>query len=175
MIQSIPAGAEVSVIDDDGKIKGLGVTPVKLPSSEIFKSGNGFSQIQLLKDNYEPKTFVMSKSSMPTSYEISVNLNKSSFDPKAADLNEKNEKIAQQIALANKFIMSKKMFEAEQLLARFVQDYPHISVGYDYMGNINYLKKDYKKALYYYERGLSLNPENVETKDMINKLKSIFN
>ncbi|MFY7992625.1 MAG: tetratricopeptide repeat protein [Bacteriovoracaceae bacterium] len=175
IIQSIPADAEVSVIDDDGKIKSIGKTPLKIPSDEVFRSSKGFSQIQLTKDNYEPQHLVMGKSSMPTNYEVSVNLKKSATDPKSLEMNSKNEKIAQQIALANSYIMSKKFFEAEQLIARFVQDYPHISVGYDYMGNIYYLKKDYKKALYYYEKGLTLNPENLETKDMVTKLKSIFN
>lgn len=175
IIQSIPAEAEVSVIDDDGKIKSLGKTPLKIPSGDVFKSGKGFSQIQVTKDNYEAQNFVMGKSSIPTNYEVSVNLKKSASDPKALEMNSKNEKIAQQIALANSYIMSKKFLEAEQLVSRFVQDYPHISVGYDYMGNIQYLKKDYKKALYYYEKGLTLNPENLETKEMVTKLKNIFN
>ena len=175
LIQSIPPEAEVSVIDEEGKIRSLGKTPLKLPSNDLFKSGTGFSQIQLAKENYQEQTLVMSKSSMPTSYEISVSLKKSATDPKSLEMNSKNEKIAQQIALANSFIMSKKFFEAEQIISRFVHDYPHISVGYDYMGNIYYLKKDYKRALYYYEKGLNINPENLETKDMVTKLKSIFN
>ena len=175
VIQSIPSEAEVSVIDEEGGIRGLGKTPLKLPSSEMFRSGVVFSQLQLTKENYETKSFVVSKSSVPTSYEISVNLKKNATDPKSLEANSRNEKVAQQIALANNFIISKKFFEAEQLVSRFIQDYPHISVGYDYMGNIHYLKKDYKKALYYYEKGLVLNPENLETKDMVTKLKNIFN
>ncbi len=175
VIKSIPPEAEVSVIDGDGEIKSLGKTPLKLPSAEMFKSGAGYSQLQISKENFESKSFVMSKSSLPTNYEISVNLTKTSTDPKILEGNLKNEKVAQQIAQANNYIHSRKLLEAEQLISRFIQDYPHVSVGYDYMGNIQYMKKDYKKALYYYEKGLGLNPENLETKDMVTKLKSIFN
>ncbi len=175
IVQSLPAGATVTVMDEAGKIRSLGQTPLSVELSDVFRSGTSFSEIQIIKDDYSAETILLSKSSLPTNYEVSLNLKKNQQDLKSVDILQKNESIAQKIAQANNLMNQKRYEEAEQIVSKFVLDYPNISVGYDYMGNIQYLKKDLKRALFYYEKGLHINPDNLETKEMVSKLKSIFN
>lgn len=174
-IQSLPSDAEVSVVEPDGKIKSLGKTPFNVKLEQVFRPGTQFSQIKVAKDEHYPETMVLTKSTMPVSYELSVALQRQLQDPKALEANSRNERVAQQIAQANNYINTKRLFEAEQLMTKFVQDFPHISVGHDYMGNINYLKKDFKRAIYHYEKALQINPENVETRAMVERLRGMFN
>ncbi len=174
-IQSLPSEAQVSIINIDGKIKNIGKTPLTLKPNEAFRSGSQYSQIQISKDNYNTETVVLTKSIMPMYYELSVNLERQMQDAKSVEANSRNEKVAQQIAQANNFINNKRLFEAEQLMTKFILDYPHISVGHNYLGNINFMKRDFKKALTHYERALQINPENIETREMISKLKTMIN
>lgn len=174
-VQSLPSESDVALVDEEGKIKPLGKTPLKVKADDVFKSGSAYSQIQISRPDHHTESIMVSRSSMPIDYEISINLKRQIQDPKALEANSRNERVAQAIAQANNMIATKRLVEAEQMMAKFIQDFPHISVGYDYMGNINYLKKDLKRALYYYEKGLQINPENLETRDMVNKLKSMFN
>lgn len=174
-VQSIPGDAEVSVLDEEGKIRPLGKTPLKTNLDDVFKSGSAYSTIQITKDDHLAESIVISKSSVPVDYEVSVKLDKVASDPKGLEAQSRSEKIAQQIAMANNLITTKRLVEAEQLMSKFILDYPYVSVGYDYMGNIQYLKKDLKRALQYYSKGLQINPDNVETREMVNKLKGILN
>ena len=81
--------------------------------------------------------------------------------------------MASAIARANGLIQSKQYGEAETVMLNFIEQYPSVSVGFDYLGNLNYLQKKYAKALKYYKRAISLNPQNAERKIIVERIQSL--
>jgi tetratricopeptide (TPR) repeat protein len=165
-LKSVPDGAAVSAIESDGSSRLLGKTP--LETSESMQS------LLIEKEGFESsRIFVGSLKSQ--NYEYSVKLSPKAEDPKITDIKSRYERLAKSIAKANNLINNKKYTEADSLLVNLTNDYPYVSVGYDLLGNISYLQKDFRRAIGYYQKSLELNPENVETKQVLDRLRSMSN
>lgn len=165
-IRSLPQGATVSVIETDGTIKEIGKTP--LDTNEQYVS------LQVDKEGYEPYRIFLG--GIKTSgQEFTVKLASKAEDLKVGDIKNRHEKLAKGIARAHSLITRKKFTEAEALLINLTNDYPHVSVGYDLLGNISYLQKDLRRAVGFYEKSLQINPENLETKQVVDRIKSMSN
>ena len=83
------------------------------------------------------------------------------------------EKLARNIAKANSLIHLKRYPEASSILQNVVNDFPHVSVGYDLLGNISYLQRDFKQAEQYYQKSIQISPDNVETQNVLERIKKI--
>ena len=165
-LKSVPDGAIVSAIEADGSSRPLGKTP--LQTSESMQT------ILIEKEGFESsRIFVGLLDSQ--NYEYSVKLTPKAEDPKVTDIKSRYERLAKNIAKANNLISRKKYSEADSLLVNLTNDYPYVSVGFDLLGNISYLQKDFKRAIGYYQKSLELNPENVETKQVLDRLRSMSN
>ncbi len=172
-IQSTPEDAVVSVMDNNGVATVIGKTPLTSAESEVYRSSNRYSQIQIKKDNYKPQEIVLVKSTMGSETIVNVQLTKEEANLNGIEQSQAQEKIASAVARANGLIQSKQYAEAEAIMANFVEQYPNISVGYDYLGNLNYLQKRFPKALRFYKKALSLNPQNAERRNIVDKLESL--
>lgn len=172
-IHSVPEEAVVSVIDSNGVATVIGKTPLTSAESDVYKSNNRYSQIQIKKDNYKSQEVVLVKSTMGSETVVNVQLIKEEANLNGVEQLQTQEKIASSIARANGLIQSKQYAEAESIMANFVEQYPSISVGYDYLGNLNYLQKRFPKALKYYKKALTINPLNAERRNIVDKLESL--
>ena len=170
-ITSSPDKAEVKVTTNDGETKSLGTTPLELSGKEIYSSASRMSVIHISKEGFESQNVFIAQESSLESYNINIKLRTKSEDVKNQDIKARQEKLAKNIAMSNNLISKRKYDEAERVLTSVSQDFPYVSVSYDLLGNIAYLRRDFRAAINYYEKSYQLNPENSETKTMIDKLK----
>lgn len=165
-LKSSPEGANVLAIETDGSSRIIGKTP--LETSESMQS------ILIEKEGFESARIFIGRLNSQN-YEYSVKLTPKADDPKLTDIKSRYERLAKSIAKANNLINKKRYVEAESLLINLTNDYPNVSVGYDLLGNISYMQKDFRKAINHYQRSLELNPENSETKQVLDRLRSMTN
>lgn len=165
-LKSFPEGANVSAIESDGGTRLLGKTP--LESTESMES------LIIEKEGYESTRIFVGRLDSQH-YEYSVKLTPKAEDPKFTDIKSRYERLAKSIAKANNLINNKRFAEAESLLGNITTDYPNVSVSYDLLGNISYLQKDFRRAISHYQRSIEINPENSETKQVLDRLRSMTN
>ena len=172
-INSVPEGATVSVKSSDGSHRVLGKTPLEVPIREALGSGR-LNSLLVSKEGYGDYGLMLARDATQENYDIQVLLQSKTEDPKVADSRERQEKLAKNLVQAHNLIAVKRFEEAKNLLNSIVQEFPHISVAYDLMGNLAYLQKDLRAARDYYERSLSINPENQDTRLMVDRLKGML-
>lgn len=173
-ISSSPEGANVSARGSDGATRLIGKTPLKIENSELSQSEGRITSLAVTKDGYQEQQILLGRDRGKENYDINIRLQGQIEDPKVLDAKGRQEKLAKSMVQAHNLITGKRYDEARSLLTAVVQDYPHISVGYDLLGTLSYLQKDLKSALNYYERSLQINPENFETKQMVDRLKGML-
>lgn len=170
---STPEDAQVSVVDTNGTAVVIGKTPLASNESDVYKGNNRYSQLRISKDSYQSQEIVLMKSTNGSETTVNIQLQKDASTQNLGEQTANQEKVASAIARANGLIQSKQYVEAEAVLVNFVEQYPGISVSYDYLGNLNYMQKRYQKALKYYNKALSLNPQNAERRSIVEKLQNI--
>lgn len=170
---STPADADVSVVDQTGISTVLGKTPLSINESDVFKGSNRYSQVKIKKDSYTEQEVVLMKPLFGADTTVNVQLKKDENVQNIGEQTITQEKVASAIARANGLIQSKQFVEAEVVMTNFVEQFPSVSVGYDYLGNINYLQKKYAKALKFYTRADSLNPTNAERKVIVERIQNL--
>jgi len=172
-IVSIPAEASVYQVDGEGKITLLGKTPLELNEQSLNFQLKKYVQLEISKNGFQSKSMIITKGAEFANYEISVKLNFQESELSGVLANKSNEKLAKGIADSRNLIQLKRYDEAEKILIPLSQEFSHVSVILDYLGNIAYLKRDYQTAYKYYEKSVSLNPGNVNSVMMLNNLKNI--
>jgi len=170
---STPSDADVSLIDANGIATVIGKTPLTSTDADIYKTNNRYAQIRIKKEGYTEQEIVLMKATYGSDTSLSFQLKKDENVQNMGELTMTQEKVASAIARANGLIVSKQYPEAESILLNFVEQYPSVSVGYDYLGNLNYLQKKYAKALKYYNRALILNPQNAERKIIVERISNL--
>lgn len=172
-VQSSPEGASVTSRSSDGSTRLLGKTPLSVSSSDLGGGGR-LSTLVISKDGFQDQTLFLGRDRGSENYDINVSLRTQAEDPKLLDAKERQEKLAKNMVRAYNLLNNKRYDEARAILMNLTQEYPHVSVGYDLLGTLSYLQKDLQSARTYYERSLQINPENVETKQMIDRLKGML-
>jgi tetratricopeptide (TPR) repeat protein len=172
-VSSDPSGATISVVDQNGNSTDLGATPRVLLMDQVFKGGEQFKELIVSKDKYMTERVVIPRTDNTKKYKFSWKLFK------VEQLSEKflskdQDKLASSIASAYSFISQKDYLRAESILNQALNDFSGVSVLYDLMGNLQYIKKDYKKAYKFYKKSAEYNPTNIETNKMVEKLKGIY-
>lgn len=168
-IQSYPKNAEVSIVESDGEIKKIGVTPLDIDSQKLYFSG-GAIKFLFSKVGYKDEFVYLVQSTIRSDIKISTTL-KEVNDVKGVLSNRKLERLSGKIAEAQKFTFSKNYKRAEAILSNVIEEFPNVSVTYDLIANIYYLTNDTSRALYYYEKAKVISPENIKRDYLINKLK----
>ena len=170
---STPNEADVSVVNSNGIATTLGKTPLTANESDVYQGNNRYTQVKIKKDGFLEQDIVLMKSTFGSDTSISVQLKKDETVQNIGEQSITQEKVASSIARTSGLILAKQYAEAENVMLSFVEQYPSVSVGYDYLGNINYLQKKYAKALKYYNRALALNPQNTERKIIIDRIQNL--
>ncbi|MCO4794471.1 MAG: hypothetical protein KC493_12195 [Bacteriovoracaceae bacterium] len=172
-VSSTPAGAKVSAVDQFGNNQELGVTPSVLPMDQVFKGGEQFKELIITKDEYMTERVIIPRSESTKKYKFSWNLEKIEQIGERF-LAKDQDKLAGAIASAYSFISQKDYLRAESVLNQALNEFNNVSVLYDLMGNLQYMKRDYKKAYQFYKKSAQYNPNNSDTNKMIDKLKGIY-
>jgi TolA-binding protein len=172
-IISTPEDAQVSIVNDNGTTTVIGKTPFNSNQAEVYRNEKLYSQVKISKDNFQSQEILLMKSPTGSEATINVQLKSEEVSKNHDDQLAVQEKIANSIAHANGLIQSKQYAEAESLMLHFIELYPSISVGYDYLGNLNYIQRRFAKALKYYNKALSLNPQNTERHTIVEKIKNL--
>lgn len=169
-----PEGVSVARISN-GESQVIGKTPFDVNSSELFENGSPIEHLILSKEGFEEKTIVITESRLGENYDISVKMNPIQISSLGEDSALKQEKLAIGIAKANGLISKKRLDEAQIVLNGLIQEFDKVSVCHDLLGNIYYLKRDLKQAYFHYKKSLQLNPDKIETQQIVQKLKTIIN
>lgn len=156
--------------DKDGKLRELGVAPISINHNEVFRGNN---YVELLAQNASGQTqrILVSKPFMHTDIELFFDLKDNDGDRDVARVGESLEKVSLEVAKSYRLITSKKYTEAQTILNDLKNEFPGISVPYDFLGNIEYLKGNYSKALIFYQRAKAINPNNVERDLLMKRLR----
>lgn len=171
--QSSPSDAEVSLIDTAGVTNVIGKTPLSSTEFDVFKNSNRHAQVRIKKEGFLDNEIILMKSTFGSEISVNVQLKKDETVQNIGEQSITQEKVASSIARANGLIQSKNLIEAESVMVNFVEQFPSVSVGFDYLGNIYFLQKKYAKALKNYSRANSINPQSSERKIIIEKIQKI--
>jgi tetratricopeptide (TPR) repeat protein len=172
-IKTVPENAQIAVRTAEDEYKILGKGPLEISTQELYSLGSRMSLLQISKESYKSQSILIVQGRSPENYDLLVQLEKEVVDTKSDDVRARQEKLAKSLTHANNLLFLKRFNEAENLLKNIINDFPHISVAYDLLGNLYYLQKNMKSALLNYEKSFGINPENFETKRMIEKIKQI--
>lgn len=170
---SVPEEAQVSVVDTNGTAIIIGKTPLTGSESDVYKGNNRYSQLKISKENYQSQDIILMKSTNGSETTVNVQLKRDESNQNLGEQLANQEKVASAIARANGLIQTKQYVEAENILNNFIEQFPNISVAYDYLGNLNYIQKRFQKALKFYNKALSLSPQNAERRAIVEKLQNI--
>ncbi|MCB0391400.1 MAG: hypothetical protein KDD58_08915 [Bdellovibrionales bacterium] len=172
-IRSTPEGAEVLLAREGSQPVKIGQTPLNLPADRVNNQPGQSAQIIVRKDGYKQENFLVPRVLFSSSIELSVMLSEDKLPAACTNQAQAAEKLSRGIAEAQFLIQTKDYQQAEILLNNLVVDNPNISVLWDLLGNIYYLKKDTQAALKAYEKSEVISPGRVNTIRMINKLRTI--
>lgn len=163
-VQSEPAGADVYFKSSEGTLTKIGTTPLNVDADRLPPSRSAF-QITLSKEGYLSENFVIPAAKLPQDTQISVSLRENS--KKSED---RLDHVASNVASIQQLIRNRDLERAEQTLQLMVTQYPEVATFHELLGNVFYLKKDLSQALSSYRRAANLNPKNIETRNMIQRL-----
>lgn len=83
------------------------------------------------------------------------------------------QKISSQIAYSLELIKNKEYDSAERNLLNLQTQFPNVATIHELLGNVFYLKKDLSRAYSFYKKAYALNPNNLDTTRMIQKIEGI--
>lgn len=188
-VTSTPAGGTVSVASPTGGMKTLGTTPLEVSLDEAFVAEAQSTRIIIEKAGMRRESVLLTRSALSSNQRISVGLSALSEDeikaivdkncsgdgPQAATSARSGAlaRLALGVAQVQSLIAGRRYGEAKSQLANLIFDYPGIPVLYTLMGNTRYLLKDTRGAFESYKQAERLDPNNLETRNMVKKLQSI--
>ena len=172
-VESNPEGALVSVIASGNAPVSVGKTPLNVEKSSFPGLYSDPVQITVSKEGFESESILIPKSQLETESKLRINLKEVQLNKSCSNQQEALNQVSQGVAAAQRMIYRKEYAEAERLLTQLTTKFTSVSVLYDLLGNVAYLKKDVEKASEYYRKSHDLNPDNPETVRMIKKLTSI--
>lgn len=175
-IESDPLGSDVYLSVGKQVPKKLGQTPYVMKTDGLDLSTESFV-ITISKEGFDRQSVLVPITSLNNVSAISVHLNQlvTKEDPKqkaAENLDIALEQVARGIANIQSLIQSKEYDQAQSTASTLLATYPNLSILYDLLGNIYYLKKDVEKSLANYKKAQLIYP-NPETLRMINKLQEL--
>lgn len=81
--------------------------------------------------------------------------------------------LAQGIAAAQAALHRQNLNDAFERLTVLATTFPNVSVVYDLLGNVEFIRRDLKAALKHYQTSLELEPENPATERMVQRIERL--
>ncbi len=174
-ITSVPTAAMVSMYNPvTSTYQQVGVTPINLSAVEGIPpeiAENDIWSIRLDHSGYVIEHIFVEKS-LNQKIEVNAKLkvNAEWTDKQNTLLSDMADWIGITIQRINMAINNKKFKEALDLTEQLIARYPKAAIFYDIKGTIYYLSKELDYAISSYRKSLELNPDNVETRKLLEKL-----
>lgn len=150
----------------------LGVTPYTISSQD---QGDKSSALQLTvsKDGFAGESIWLPPSATGRSGTLFVKLDQGKLPAACQNQEAALEKVGRGVAEIQYQIKQKNLEGAERMINQLTSEYQNVSVLFDLLGNVYYLRKDIDRALTAYRRSLAIAPNNSETGRMIKKLEEL--
>lgn len=171
-INSEPKGAKVFLKSEKEKTE-VGLTPMVLAPQ--YQDKESF-QFIIEKDGFHPQTVVIEKRSFGAEAEIFANLKKvEALDVQLNDPKIKGElqRVTRKVASIQSELIKRNYSNAEGMAKELLTEYPYFAVGWNLLGNSYYLQNKQGDALGAYKKALEFEPENVETKNLIENIENV--
>ncbi|MCB9024688.1 MAG: hypothetical protein H6625_00085 [Bdellovibrionaceae bacterium] len=172
-VRSTPEGADVFLVQSGAQPVKIGVTPLNIPSDRINNTSGESVRIYVRKEGFKQESFLIPRVLFNSTIDLSILMDEDKLPAACSNQAQAVENLSRGIAEAQFLIQSKQYSQAENLINSLIIQNSNISVLWDLLGNLYYLKKDTEAALIAYEKSESLSPGQVHTLRMINKLRSI--
>jgi tetratricopeptide (TPR) repeat protein len=168
-LKSEPADAVVYIRDLNGTIKNkIGKTPYEGNIQEIASTyaKSNFFILVLEKDGYESQSILLNDL---LKSDIELNMNMVAKE----DILEfrKLDKSINDLFESQRLLREQQYTDAISLLKNIEKEQPKLSIVPEMIGSAQYLAKDQKAALSWYEKAYRLNPENKDAYTMKSYLR----
>lgn len=174
-ITSKPEKAEVWLAAENEQPVKLGETPLFLDSKSLRTNNSSHFNIKIQKDGYLPESMVLPSSSVNGAVDLSVILTESKLPQVCTDQAGSLEKVARGVAKVQLLLGRGQSEEARLQISSLISEFPNVSVFHDLLGNIHYISKNFESAKLAYQKSLELNPNNIDTQRVLDKLNVILN
>ena len=175
-VQTRPEPAEVFIHDNSGSRRSIGTTPVKIPMDDIRAMEGGIIRLDIEKQGFVKEHIYVNKANFGVNARVDVEMTPLANWSKVYQDDQANKYLSEVASLAAQIqsaTVKREFGRAETMAKQMVDRYPKLDVAWSLLGNIYYLQKRAGDALEAYNKAFLLNPTNVETKNLINKLKGI--
>jgi len=172
-VASTPEGADVTIVSKDRAPINAGKTPFELESKNYPELFSESFQLQVTKPGHSPISVVVPR--LPTGGVGRINLNLRDVElPKVCQNQEESiNSLAKGIAESASLVQRKRLDEATRILEDLAGKFGTVAVIHDLLGNVYFLQKSMDRALESYRRSNRLNPNNVDTIRMIERIERL--
>lgn len=173
-VTSNPEGAEVSLLRTNSPPLKIGTTPVAISPELYPEAFTDNIQLMVSKESFGTETMIIPKGTFQSQARVHFNLRAPTGSGGACINSDRGtEEVAQGVAEAQRQLLKKNTAEAKRILSNLISRYPNISILHNFLGNAHYLDKDLNNALESYKRARDIQPNNLETARMIEKLQNM--
>lgn len=172
-VQTVPDGAEVDLLKDDGVSSKLGTTPLDITkdqSPEVFKSN---AEIRISKDGYQTTSVLVPSGSFGTETKVALSLQQSKLPSSCSNQDANLNQLGQKVAEAQHLTYKKDYSESRHILQALEQQFPNVAIVYSLLGNNYYLEKNYPQALAAYRKAQQIDPSDKSISHVIEKLMPV--
>jgi tetratricopeptide (TPR) repeat protein len=172
-VSSLPEGADVSIVAPDRAPVKIGKTPLEIESRNYPELFQDSVQVQVAKDGHSPLTVLVPRLPNGGTGRINLNLQQSELPKVCQNQSDSINLLAKGIADSASLVQRKKMDEAVRLLEDLSSKFGTVPVVHDLLGNVYYLQRNMDRALDSYRRSNKLNPNNIDTIRMIERIEQL--
>ena len=174
IIQTVPAGAEVYARESGEVVeKSLGVTPLELSNEEIdklIKSPKNPTVLKIALHGHQTEKIII------TDFERSeVTYNFKLKENSHAEFISKMDSTSNSLFEAQRLLRNGNVEKSITILDDLLKNYKESSFINELMGSAYYMKKDFKKSLFYYESAYKYDSKNIDAYKMKQYLENKLN
>ncbi len=175
-IETNPPKARVLLYDEDQKkfIK-VGETPFildKKKKEELIKTDNNFVAFKIERPGYVVEHLVYDlKTKKKVNYLLQLKEIEIWSDTDAEHSSKLANDIAKKVQQVNRHILTKDLETALNVTQGLIEQYPKAYIFYDIRGSIHLLKGNKKEAIVSLKKSLAINPDNLESENILKVLE----
>jgi tetratricopeptide (TPR) repeat protein len=151
----------------------VGKTPLDLDQRNLPDLFQDSMQLQFAKDGHSPLSVVVPRLPNGGVGRVNVNLQTAVLPKFCQNQTESINVLAKGIADSASLVQRRRYDDASKLLEELADKYATVPVIYDLLGNVYYLQRNLSKALDSYRRSKNLNPNNIDTLRMIERIEQL--
>jgi tetratricopeptide (TPR) repeat protein len=169
-VDTDPVGADIFVSAPGQAPRKLGQTPFEIKDSDVGGSSAPL-QIVVSKEGYHSSSVLLPGALLGRTGRVSIKMEVVTLPAQCLSQTDSLNKLGRAVAEVQSMIKSKQLETAEKVLTSLIVQYPGLSLVYDLLGNIYYLRRDFDKALVAYRKSISLAPDNSDTQRVIRQIE----